>query len=146
MPGYGHKYAHGEQIIYCRALGDFNIYVDKLYTSIYKVFFALKKGIITNLTKFFKLLGHKHLYMNLTRTYFEKKDLQYMLEHYSITRATLFMQEQGVSIEDHPTFTQLLVRLVIVVGELGDPDTIFYLLDSLKCLALNEEGLLETSR
>jgi hypothetical protein len=56
------------------------------------------------------------------------------------------MQEQGVSIEDHPTFTQLLVRLVIVVGELGDPDTIFYLLDSLKCLALNEEGLLETSR
>ncbi len=56
------------------------------------------------------------------------------------------MQEQGVSIEDHPTFTQLLVRLVIVVGELGDPETIFYLLDSLKCLALNEEGLLETSR
>ncbi len=56
------------------------------------------------------------------------------------------MQEQGVSIEDHPTFTQLLVRLLIVVGELGDPDTIFYLLDSLKCLALNEEGLLETSR
>jgi hypothetical protein len=70
----------------------------------------------------------------------------YMLEHYIIQRLLCSVQEQGVSIEDHPTFTQLLVRLVIVVGELGDPDTIFYLLDSLKCLALNEEGLLETSR
>jgi hypothetical protein len=64
----------------------------------------------------------------------------------ALTRQFCSVQEQGVSIEDHPTFTQLLVRLVIVVGELGDPDTIFYLLDSLKCLALNEEGLLETSR
>jgi hypothetical protein len=58
----------------------------------------------------------------------------------------LIPQERAVNIEDHPTFTQLLVRLVLVVGDLTDPDTIFYMLDSLKCLALNEEGLLETSR
>ena len=37
-------------------------------------------------------------------------------------------------------------RRMVVVGELGDPDTTFYLLDALKCLALNEEGLLETSK
>jgi hypothetical protein len=51
-----------------------------------------------------------------------------------------------VNIDDHPTFTQLLSKLVEVVGEVVDPDTTFYILHTIKCLALNEEGLLETSR
>ena len=49
-------------------------------------------------------------------------------------------------ITDHPKHTQLMTRMFILLSHMDDPEIIYYILDILKSLALNEDCLYETSR
>ncbi|XP_023340707.1 protein unc-79 homolog [Eurytemora carolleeae] len=65
----------------------------------------------------------------------------------SLTDLDLEQIKDGlIEVEDHPPFMQLLYRLIILISETDEPDIVFYTLDALKCLALNEDGLVEMSK
>ena len=56
------------------------------------------------------------------------------------------IKEKTIDISEQPKHIQLMTKLFILISDLDDPEITFYVLDALKCLALNEDCLYETSR
>ena len=55
-------------------------------------------------------------------------------------------KEEFLDTSDLPKHTQLMTKLFVLISTLDDPEITFYVLDTLKSLALNEDCLYETSR
>ena len=56
-----------------------------------------------------------------------------------------FLNSTGIDLAEYPVHVQLLCKMFMMVDSLEDGDIIYYCLDTIKSLAINEAGLSEIS-